>query len=350
MNQPPIDLHGKKALVVRLSALGDVIRTLPYVLALIARFPDARFSWLVEDASAALLRGVPGLDLIEIDRKATRARNPLAAWAAVRRVVQRVRAERFDCAIDFHGVLKSGLYPLLAGVPVRIGYDRGGSKEGHRWLINRRLALPDAHISRYDRNHALAAWLAPGLQPQTPPLAIDAAARDKVDQLVADRPILLFPGVSAWGRHKQWHPRHWAWLFEQAAGLYPTRFVFGPADDACREALTERLGAPPPALPPLSMIELGRALQRARMLVAGDTGPMHLASVLNVPLVVLFGPADPVISRPLSRHWRGLAPGVPCAPCRNRGCQTLVCHTNTTPHRVLDAIRELDAELERAAS
>ncbi len=348
MTDPAIDLNDKKILIVRLSALGDVIRTIPSVCGLMRRFPRGEFHWLVENSSAGLLRALPGVKLIEIDRKATRGGNPWRVLSAVRAAARRVRAEGFDCAIDFHGVLKSGMYPLLARVPLRIGYDRGGSIEGHRWLINRRLKLPDAHISRYQRSLALAQFIDPAVEPATPAIELAAEARDRIDQSMADRPMLLFPGVSARGRYKRWPGDHWAWLYAriQALGLGPVRFVFGPADSQCRAEIVETLGGEPEALPPFTVPELAHALTRARLFVACDTGPMHLASVLDVPLVALYGPSDPVISQPLSSRLRELAPWTPCAPCRRRDCSALICQTSITPKRVFYAVQSLLAELE----
>lgn len=346
----PIDLNGQKVLIVRLSALGDVIRTMPSVLALMQRFPKADFSWLVEDGSAGFLKAVQGPKLLQIERKALRSGGlpgRLAAWRAVK---QRIAAERFDLSIDFHGVAKSGLFPLLAGIPRRVGYERGGSKEGARWLINDRLALPDPHVSRYDRNLALARRFDPSLQPCRPTIQLDAAGQAKVAAAMPEAAILLFPGTSDHGRNKRWPAKYWAWLYQNLRDRYdrPVRFVFGPADGFYRDALSECLQEPPDEVPPLNLVELGAALQRAYLLVSCDTGPMHLASVLGVPIVALMGPSDPILNQPLPGQRRMLLPQTPCAPCRNRKCAVLICQDLMTPHAALAQVRDLIAELEAA--
>ncbi len=249
MTAASLDLNGKKVLIVRLSALGDVIRTIPSVMGLIQRFPNAEFHWLVENSSGGLAREIPGLKLIEIDRGALKASNPWRVLATLGRVIRRLRAEAFDVSIDFHGVAKSGMFAFFAGIPLRIGYERGGSKEGHRWLIHRRLALPETRISRYERNLALARFIDPAVEPVTPRFEPDHERRARVEAAMERQPILLFPGTSAHGRNKRWPAQNWAWLYQRLSAAHPVRFVFGPADQHYRDQLEACLNQPPPALP-----------------------------------------------------------------------------------------------------
>ncbi|CAM2008876.1 glycosyltransferase family 9 protein [Acanthopleuribacter pedis] len=351
MPSSPTNLDGRKVLIVRLSALGDVIRTMPSVLALMNRFPDAEFSWLVEDSSAGFLKAVRGPRLVQIERAALRRGGPAARFKAWQAVKQRITAEQFDISIDFHGVAKSALFPLLAGIPHRVGYERGGSKEGARWLINDRLQLPSPHISRYDRNLALARAFDPELTPVQPQIELNETASAKVEAAMPAPALLLFPGTSDHGRNKRWPAKYWAWLYRNLTRGQnrPVRFVFGPADGAYRDQLCEHLGEPPDELPPLNLVELGAALQRAHLLVSCDTGPMHLASILGVPIVALMGPSDPVLNQPQPGNRRMIIPETPCAPCRNRSCQSLICQDLTTPYQVLQEVRELSAQLEAAS-
>lgn len=336
-----MDLSGKRVLVVRLSALGDVIRTLPAVVGLQKEFPTAEFHWLVEKPSSALLRAVPGLHLLEVSRNDLRRGNPIKRLNAFRAVVREIRKRRIEVAVDFHGVLKSGIFPFLAGVPVRIGYEKGGSKEGARWLVNRRLRLKSKRISRYERNQALAKFIHENASPRVPTFAIDAAAKNQVDQLMMQRPIVFFPGTSAHGKNKRWPATHWAWLFKNVATRYPVRFLFGPADKPYQEALEELLGDTMKMLPALSLTQLAYALRRSSCLVSCDTGPLHLAAVQKVPVVAMLGPSDPVLNQPQTPFREVLLPGVACAPCRNRSCEILICQDMTTPQRVAAAVHRI---------
>lgn len=346
MDVCPLDLNHKKVLIVRLSALGDVIRTIPTVMGLMQRFPRAEFHWLVENSSGGLAREIPRLGLIEIDRDALKASNPWRVCSTLARIVGRIRAESFDVSIDFHGVAKSGMFALFAGIPLRIGYERGGSKEGHRWLINHRYPMPDTRVSRYERNLALARFIDPAVEFVTPRFEPGPQQRVRIEEAMAEKPILLFPGTSAHGRNKRWPARSWAWLFQRLSGDHPVRFVFGPADKEYRDRLEHLLDGPVPALPALSLLELCYALRLSRFLISCDTGPMHLASVQGVPLVAMLGPSDPMLNQPLPDRSKVLLPPVPCAPCRYRGCPVLICQDVTTPKRVFEAALELLNDLE----
>ena len=342
----PLNLDHKKVLIIRLSALGDVIRTIPSVMGLMKRFPNAQFHWLVENSSGALVREIPGLKPMEIDRASLRSANPLKVGGTLLRTVRRIRAEAFDVSIDYHGVAKSGMFALFAGIPLRIGYERGGSKEGHRWLINHRYTMPDIAVSRYERNLAIARFIDPAVDPATPKFEPGPEQRAHIETVMAEQPILLFPGTSTHGRNKRWPAQNWAWLFRNLSARSPVRFVFGPADKEYRERLHHVLGESVPVLPPMSLLELCYALRRSRFLISCDTGPMHLASVMGVPLVAMLGPSDPVLNQPLSGKCKVLLPEVPCAPCRNRSCTVLICQDATTPKRVLEAALTLLDELE----
>jgi len=348
--QCDLDLTGKKVLIVRLSALGDVIRTIPAVASLKARFPTASFHWLVERPSSQLVDAVAGLNTIAITRSELRKGSPFKRWRALRKVTAEIRAMAFDLSIDFHGVLKSGIFPLMAGIPVRVGYDRGGSKEGHRWLINRRLVLPSPAVSRYERNMALARFVGGPLAPIVPEFELPEPDEAEVAALMTQRPILLFPGTSAHGRNKRWPASSWARLYRKIARLHPVRFMFGPADKPYQVALADILGGEMKYLPNLKLPQLAAALKASAGLVACDTGPLHLAAILNVPVVALMGPSDPTLNQPVTRSREVLLPGVACAPCRNRDCSLLICQDATTPRRVEAAVRRLLVEKQELAS
>lgn len=336
-----MDLDGKKVLIVRLSALGDVIRTLPAVLGLMERFPRTEWCWLVENSSAGLLRALPQIRLLELDRAALKAKRWSTRRRTVKDMIDRIKDEQFDASLDFHGVLKSGMFAWRARIPRRIGFEKGGSKEGHRFLINDRFVLPSPHISRYERNLSLARYLDPDVRPVRPHFQLSDEALAVTASVTAERPLVLFPGTSEHGRNKRWPAEHWAELYRRLAADFPVTFSFGPADGVYQKGIAEQLGFQPPALPGMKLDALAMTLQACRGLVSCDTGPMHLAAVMGTPITVLMGPSDPVLNQPLTGPHRLVLPEVPCAPCRNRSCPVLICQDNTTVNRVERAVREM---------
>lgn len=330
-----MDLDGRHLLVIRLSALGDVIRTLPAVHPLMNAFPNARFTWLVDDKSASLLRRVPRLNLLEVKRTELKSGSPIRALREWGCIIREIRQADVDVSIDFHGVAKSAFLPRWAGVKHRIGYERGGSKEGSRWLINDRFSVSAKKISRYQRSLELAEYVAGRqLELSMPEFELSEDERHRVAGIASDRPLVLFPGTSHWGRYKRWPATYWARLYRHFADRHAV-FAFGPEDQALRQELTDILGAGLRSLPPLNLTELAELLRRSRGIVACDTGPMHLASVMGTKVLALMGPSNSDFARPIDTRWM-FVPPAPCAPCRRRDCRLLICQTLTPPRRIIE--------------
>jgi len=155
-NEPRIPPSAERILVIRLGALGDVLRTIPAVQALRALCPDARLAWLVEPASAGVLALVPEVDDVLVFprhelMRSIRSGRPDRLVAALRRGVAPIRAARFDCVIDFHGILKSGVLSWLSGAPMRVALAQPHAREGSWLMATHRVPLVAAKQSRYAR-------------------------------------------------------------------------------------------------------------------------------------------------------------------------------------------------------
>jgi hypothetical protein len=147
-------------LVIRLGALGDVVRTRFAFAGVRALYPRAHIEWLVEDRAAAGLVGLPGLDgRVEVPRRKLRARHPLVALATLRAFAAQLRERRYDLSIDFHGVFRSGFLAWAAKIPVRVGYGPPLAKEASHWFQTLRAPVRAAHVSRFERNAALVRFL-----------------------------------------------------------------------------------------------------------------------------------------------------------------------------------------------
>lgn len=340
-------------LIVRLSAIGDVVHTLPALPALRARYPEARIGWLVEELSAPLLDGYPGIDdLIVIPKKDWRAR-PLGAWldGGKPRFYRDLRRRGWDWAIDFQGLSKSGWAARLSGARRRVGYgDHDGRELNKLFTTDKVRPRPEAvHVIR--RNLELLR-----------PLGIDAApvAWDFPRYGEAEAAIAPFvarlggPGFVAWNpgagwETKQWPPGHFgraARLVHEAAPR-PQLMVWGPGEEPLCRAMREAAGLPEEALlmaPATNLRELATLLRHAGVLVAGDTGPMHLAAALGTRCVALHGATDPMRNGPWGeRHrvfWDEEAPCVGCWQTRCTHEPRLDCLERLAPEDVARAILE----------
>ena len=319
----------RRILVVRLGAVGDVVRTRVAFSGLRALYPQARLEWLVEDRARAALDGIVGLDAVVT---VPRTRLSVAqAPSLLAGVVRELRSRRYDLAVDFHGILKSALLVRASRTPIRVGYDRGLSREWSHLFYTHRVRFEPTHVSRFERNAALVRYLGGEVLAGPPPLALSPSVVEEIDgaSLPPD-PVLLHPGTSEATRYKRWPGRRYAEVALRIREAYgwPSVVAWGPVAgerECAEEVVAASRGAAVLAPPTPSLGHLLALLARVRLYVGADSGPMHLATLAGRPVVVLYGPTDPVENAPL--------PGVParllwhdvgCNPCRV-GCPIRVC-------------------------
>ena len=187
--------HSPRILVVRLSAIGDVIHGLPILNALRAAYPKAHLGWVVSGKAGDLLEGHPALDeLIRIPRRWLRS--PREAWALRRRL----KASRYEIALDLQGLTKSAMVARLSGAAIRIGFAGIDGRELSGWLNNERVRATAAHV--IDRNLELLQPLGiiePGVQFNLPESTIDAATADGIlNQAGIHRPFAIINPGAGW--------------------------------------------------------------------------------------------------------------------------------------------------------
>lgn len=366
MGRPDLEstapVHKKpRILLVRLSAIGDVINTLPALGALRHRFAGAYLAWLVEDKARSVLEGHPFLDDLFVFERAQVVRDLktpgriMEGAREIARLGRNLRAAKFDLLLDFHGNLKSGLLGSLACATTRVGYDRKNSREGN-FLFNRHhVRLADSRIHRVEKHLALLE--AVGIRTRRFPYLLSipqqarAFARAFLQEAIPGRPYaVLHPGTSASGAHKRWPAPFFGRLAERLVREASLEILVtsGPGElelarevaSACRETLH---------LPQTrSLLQLAALVERARVFVSADTGPMHLASALGVPVVALFGPKDPVVYGPFGTRNRVISAPLPCAPCGRRRCDDSRCMQSISPDQVFDAVLDLLEEARNA--
>jgi len=342
---------------VRTSALGDVVHVLPSLAALRELFPAARIAWLVEPLGGQLLAGHPWIDrLFVFDRpRWKRAWRQPADWPRLLgdfcRLVQAIRAERFDLVVDFQCNVRSGLTVLLSGGRRRLGFSRGDSPEWGGWLFTNQKAprsLPGLH--KAEKNLGLVralGWRGSSARTFLPiPAGDDAWAREVVAGLPGTGPVVAFhPAVSRFGEIKRWPIDRFRSLIDLARAEWDARTVitWGPGE---RE-MAEAIGRPQVSPPIESPLRLGALLARSDALVAADTGALHIAAALGTPTVGIYGPKDERVYGPYSRAVRIVKSGVPCSPCRLRRCEHRICMSLVFPEDVLAALREVLEEKPR---
>ena len=313
---------GLRILVIRLGAMGDIVRTLPAVRLLRFGLPEARIHWIAWEPWTTLLVEHPDLDgVVPLPRSELRAlaRSPLS-WPALAssagKLASQVRSLQATLVLDFHGDLRSGVIGRLSGAPIRLGYDGHQQKEGNRRFTTHRVPAGDRRRPRVERNldlvRALGLPVRPipdaGLRIPRPDTKLADAIAASLGADGGDYAI-LGPGAS----RRQAYKKPPASLFAAAAAALATFGVTpivaaGPGEDEDAERVIEASGGAARRAPSTSLTTLAALLRGARLFVGGDTGPLHLACGVGCPVVGLYGPTDPIVNSPWNVPFAALSP------------------------------------------
>ena len=307
--------------IVKLSALGDVIHALPVARALRRALPSSHLTWVVEAREYAILRDHPDLDaVVPVDtrrwrRLVWRPSGAREVLGKIGRLRERVRHASFDVAIDLQGLLKSGLLTAYTGAPLRIGFSAGRCRERLNALFtNRRVTPPDSARHVVEQYLALLAPL--GVEPGPPEFRVPVppAAERRIEALLvkegvkpADRLVAINPGA---GRpEKRWPVARWSALCERLATEMGARLLLLWGPDEAHMARDISLALPGHSAvlaPPTDLGELGALLRCCRLMIASDTGPLHLAAALGTPALGLYGPTRAERNGPYGPRCRGV--------------------------------------------
>jgi len=361
LRAPP---SAERILVIRLGALGDVLRTLPAVAALRSLHPEARLVWLVEPAAAGAVALSPAVDdVLVLPRPALEAALRRGRLDRLGRILgpflRSLRAGRFDLVVDFHGLLKSGLLARASGAPVRVGYAPPFAREGSALFSTHRASLGAERRSRFERNAGLVTFLGGSVDEAARAfLDVPSAARDRMARALEGGPagVVLHPGTSAGTPYKRWDPARFGRLAKQLAERAGSPCLVTAGSDAGEAALARTVvarsdGAARLAPPTTGIADLAALVASAPLFVGADSGPLHLAALVGTPVVQILGPTDPVENAP----WPGtphrvVRVPVPCSPCR-RGCAAASCMAAVTVEQVAGAAHALlDGRRSAAAS
>ena len=304
-------------LILRLGAVGDVIRTLPALAALRKAFPHARIGWIVEPGSMTLLPGKPWIDDVFVFPRTalsarTLSRRPLRSLQHLNSLVSLTRKFEPAVSLDFQGSAKSSLLARLSTSPCRIGYSRDASREGSSLLNNCLVTPSEARLNRIWKNLELLAPL--GISDRSvefpfPARQASGKVSDLLRSLARSTVVAVHPGTSHRQSHKRWPEDRFAMLVLRLRdlGLFPI-LTWGPGEEDMVRRILEKASGGGMVAPPLSLLEMREFLAGCRCFVGGDTGPMHLAWAQRIPVVALFGSTDPVVNGPLGPEHRILAP------------------------------------------
>ncbi len=316
---PSID-PPRSILVVMLSALGDAVHVLPVVNALKRTWPDARITWVIQPVPLALVRGHPAVDtFIPFHR-----RRGLSAWRSYAELRERFHGQRYDLALALQVYFKAGLIAALAPATMKLGFDRARARDLN-WLFSthRIPPRPVGHVQ--DQYFEFLEYL--GVDPAPVEWKLEPSDEERSKQRAfferLDRPVCaVVVGTSKPG--KNWLPERYARVLERIEadhGLQPV-LVGGPSAIE-REAADRILSATKASVVDALGDDVRRLvwlLDGSRIAISPDTGPLHIARALDVPVVGLFGYTNPIRYGPYRRFTDLIVDGYAAYPGERYPC------------------------------
>ncbi|MFZ0917689.1 MAG: glycosyltransferase family 9 protein, partial [Candidatus Udaeobacter sp.] len=390
-NGPARDLDGPKGrrystlrttefsriLLIKPSALGDVVHTIPVLVKLRARYPSARIDWLITPENADIVRSHPALSNVVLfaRRDFSKRGRRWSALVAFFDLLKQIRRAKYDLVVDMHGQLRSALFALVSGARVRIGFDRPikreltvsaehdlknvpshgwrGAREGSWIASTHRIPIPTLDVHAIDRY----LWVGPllGFDDAPPDLTIHLSSDTvrNVEQLLEDHGVtpgmplvILVPGTI-------WETKHWT--IDGFAGVarqfLHDGFAVALAGTMRDQERCRQIAAAAPGACDLSgkttPAELAALIRRAEVAVTNDSGSMHVAASLGKPMVSVFGPTNPVHIGPYQRPESVVRLDLPCSPCNYRRLSQCpfdhACMKQVTPAMVVERVRKIVA-------
>jgi heptosyltransferase I len=363
-----------RILLIKLSAVGDVVHTFPFLNRLRRQYPAARIDWVVKPAIAELIRHHPAIDNVVLYPQGASSHSWQSGWpvlAAGRRLVAELRSARYELVIDLHGQLRTAILALATGAPKRIGFDRPraqvwhaserkltplarrhawqGAREGSWLAYTHRLSIPtlEMHaVDRYLRFGSILGLPEDGVDftfaiPDSSVARADLLLREHFGGIGHSRLAVIAPGTI-------WETKHWSSEgFAQVAchlirKNYNVALIGAKGEHAVCQKVTNLAPGAANLAGVTTLGEVAAIIRRATICITNDSGPMHLAVALDRPVVSIFGPTDSLWIGPYRRPGSVLSAGLACSPCYLRRLSRCphdhACMRGVSPEAVIDRI------------
>ncbi len=326
----------EKILIVKPSSLGDVVHGLPFLNAIRKRYPEAEIHWVIFKGFEGLLEGhtmIHKLWIVDKDSwtKFNRAKDTISE---IKSLLRDLKEERFDLVVDLQGLLRSGLITAATGAPVRIGFKE--AREGSRVFYTGK--VPGGRdIHAVDRYLKVAEFLGCDISEIVFPLPYSGIPSSlNVYPSSFEEYVVIVPGAR-W-KTKRWPPEY----FGRLAYLLPLRsIIVGSKSDVniANEIVALSQGKSCSLAGKTDLKELIAVIKGSKFLVTNDSGPMHIAAALGVPVFAIFGPTDPLRTGPYGKGHTIIRESVTCAPCFKKTCNDLKCVESLSVERVFEIVR-----------
>ena len=324
-----------KILIVKPSSLGDIVHSLPVLNALKGCFPGVTIHWIVAKGLEGLLEDHPMIDKLwiinkddwkKIDKVKTTVKE-------LKTLFRKLKAEKYDLVIDLQGLLRSGIMTASTRAPMRIGFTE--AREGSTVFYTHKVR-GGRNIHAVDRYLKIVEFLGCDISDICFPLPMHDISSPF--SIPSEEYIVFIPGA-------RWSTKKWpAEQFGELASKLPYKSVVVGSRSDVKDAdiLVHLSGGKALSFAGKTTIrDLITLIQNARCVVSNDSGPMHIAAALNVPVVGLFGPTDPQRTGPYGKGHTVIRAEVECSPCLKKRCKDMKCMKEISVNRVLKEVKRL---------
>lgn len=345
----------KRFLILKTSSLGDIIHAMPAVSALSRFYPDAKIDWVVKPEFQGLPLALSCVERIILFR-GKRYFNLFQILPEYRLIKREIRKVHYDAVIDLQGLWRTGFLAGIADTDVSAGAYETREKSARKYY-SRILELPVSRnqVHAVDFNNALmAAFL--GVSPEQLDFSVDirqntvavSKSKDLLDEAFGGSAIddyfLIAPGAR-WNT-KRWPAEFFVSVIHALHDLFPEIpfLLIGSGEDVpiCEKIESAVAGIPVASVAGRTdMLMLIEIIRHASALVCNDSGPMHIAAMVNTPVVALFGPTSPELTGPYAANSRVCIPRLDCVRCFRHSCPDLRCHAAVDPEEVASAVSDL---------
>lgn len=329
----PIIKHPKKILIVKPSSLGDVVHSLPFLNAVKTCFPKAEIHWVIAKGLETLFEGHPMIDKLVIIhkdmwKKITHAQRTVKE---IRSLLKILKQEKYDLVIDLQGLLRSGIITKATNAPIRVGFRE--AREGSRLFYTHKVK-GGKDIHAVDRYLRIAAYLGCDISDVRFPFPSPSIL--SLDQsLLSENYAVIIPGA-------RWKTKIWpAEKFGKLASKLSLKTVIvgGKSEIEAADTIVSLSQSTSLSLAGKTGIkELVEVIRNAQFVVSNDSGPMHIAAALNIPVLAIFGPTDQKRTGPYGKGHTIIRQDVTCAPCFKKTCTDMKCMNDLSVEKVYQLI------------
>jgi len=326
-----------KILIVKPSSLGDVVHSLPFLNAMKTCFPEAEIHWVIAKGLEGLLDGNPMIERLWIINKDSwkKIDNAKNTVTEIKNLFKDLKKEKFDLVIDLQGLLRSGIITSATRAPVRIGFKE--AREGSRFFYTHKVK-GGKDIHAVDRYLKIASFLGCDVSRVSFSFTPESSSTFNSHLLtyLPKEYAVLVPGAR-W-KTKRWPPQK----FGELASRLPVQSVIvgSKADRDIADLIVSLSAGKAVSLAgKTSLKELIAVMRKAKFAISNDSGPMHIAAVLGIPVFAIFGPTDPRRTGPYGKAHTIIRAAMPCAPCFKQTCEDVKCLEELSVDKVFEIIK-----------